>query len=59
MKSACIGPVEVVCFDKLSTNGVECLNNFIGVQPLAFLQGQHVELGRVVEQAAVVGACFH
>ena len=39
--------------------GLQGMDDFISVQPLALLQGQHIEFGRIIEQAAVVGAGFH
>jgi hypothetical protein len=43
----------------LHAEGREVGGEFVQFQPLALLQAQHVELGRVVEQAAVVGAGLH
>lgn len=43
----------------LQAEGRQVGGQFLGVQALAFLQAQHVELGRVDEQAAVIGACLH
>ena len=43
----------------LHTEGREVGGEFVQFQPLALLQAQHLEPGRVVEQAAVVGAGLH
>ena len=54
--------LELMSFDKLGATGVDGLVQRGCIQPLALLQAQDVELGRVLgvgQQAAVVGAGLH
>ena len=52
-------PTELGHVNTLGATGIDSFANRIGIQPFALLQAEHIELGRLVEQAAVVSAGFH